>query len=184
MAVAFSCLQNCAYDFSLKQLRYLKLLKQKSLFVPFFACIVQLGLPGHAEEIESYQIRTGTLEIDGRTYIFRSGATVQKFDWLLDSGVPEPGLSGPRGLREVGFRTKAGELYLYGKERKDDVILRMKKEKPNVRIESTVFEGKGGHRVEIKLEGRTPVYRMDITIAGFPVILWSNIPDEKDANKK
>jgi hypothetical protein len=132
-----------------------------------------MGIPAYAQEIESYKIRIGTLEVSGRAYIFRSGETVETFDWLTDSGAPQPG-RGPRGLRQIGFRSRTGELFEFGEKLPADVVARFAKERPNDAIESLVLEGKAGHRVEINVKGRTPVCRVDLVVSGFPAVLWSN----------
>jgi len=153
-------------------------------FVAFLAILVLADSSARAQEIEAYQIRSGTLEINGWSYIFRSGPTVETFNWLLNSGVTEPGRPGPRGLREIGFRTKSGDLHEYLRETKDQVVKRVMEKRPEEKIVSLIFEGKSGHRVEIKLEGRTPVYRVDLRIADVPVILWSNVADDSKQKDK
>ena len=152
----------------------------------------------HGDDIESYRVRTGTLEIaKPEVYIFRSGSEVETFDVSLfglaqESGVPEFGLRGfrgPRGLREIGFRALAGGIQEYGTVWKGKVIDGFLKKKPKDKIVSLIFEGKGGQRVEIKGEGKTPVYRVDLRIDGKLVVLWSNVSsavnkkDEKGGKK-
>ena len=145
----------------------------------------------HGEDIESYRVRTGMLEIARpEVYIFRSGSEVETFDVSLfglaqESGVPEFGLRGfpgPRGLREIGFRAVKGGIQEYGTVWKGKVIDEFLKKNPKDKIVSLIFEGKGGQLVEIKGEGKSPVYRVDLRIDGRSVVLWSNIPSEK--NKK
>lgn len=150
----------------------------------------------HGDDIESYRVRTGTLEIvRPEVYIFRSGAEVEEFDVSLlgrarESGVPEFGLHGPRGLKEIGFRAAIGGIQEYGNSWAGKVIDDFLKKNPQDKIVSLIFESKGGQRVEIRGEGKTPVYRVDLRIDGRLVVLWSNISsemkkkDEKDNKKK
>ena len=156
--------------------------KRKLSLITLF-CFLWIKIDLQAEDITSYHIRAGTLEMSGQKYIFRSGLDVETFDTSFlgrarESGFPELGIPGPRDLREVGFRTGSGAIHEYGNTWKGNVIDEFVKQNPQGIILSLIFEGRSGQRVEIKGEGKTPVYRVDMKIDGRPIVLWSNVPNE------
>lgn len=134
-------------------------------------------------DVESYRCRVGFFVIKGEKYIFRSGKDEEVFDVsLLGVAASEGtelyrGWPGPRGLVEIGFRTSGGAFYKYGAGSKGAAFQRFQKEKPGEAIECLIFDGEGGHRVEIKIKGQTSICRIDIRLSKGWLILWSNIPE-------
>ncbi|TDU71182.1 hypothetical protein EI77_02304 [Prosthecobacter fusiformis] len=130
-----------------------------------------------------YQVRFGTLELTSdikRRYVFKYGSMEEAFD-LTDivarSGRDFPGLP---NLKEIGFRTEGGEVYKYGNLSKQLYLEKFIKDNPggNNKPKSWIFSGLLDEDLEIRLEGQTPVCRVDIQNGGGIITLWENLPNQ------
>ena len=153
------------------------------------AIYLLLGAAGHAVDpsIQSFDVTLGTLELNAdikRRFVFRVGEEereVFNFDILSSSGIQFPGLP---DLKEIGVRCTSGKVYQYGNLTKNTFAERFMKEHPDEVGESLIFEGATGQLLEIKLKGRTPVYRIDLKVQGREVTLWSNAPETPVSQSK
>jgi hypothetical protein len=156
------------------------------------AIVVTLGVPctTHGQTVQSFDVRLGTLEINAdpkRRYVFRVDGVEKdvfdEFDILAASGERFPGLP---NLRMVGIRCKSGNIFEHGKEPRGVLTERFRKGEEVA--EALIFVGATGERLEVKVEGRTPVYRVDLRIEGGLgaqiLVLWRNVPPVPAAKSK
>ena len=154
------------------------------LYLCWFAC-VHLSI-GKADEITQYVIKIGTLEPAARPqygYYFVSGDEKQFFD-TGPNAVSARALTGIYDLSRAGFRLDNGKEYLQHGEREGELNARAVRENPGAKVFAIIFHGEGGSIVEIKVEGKTPVCRIDLRIGDKDVTLWANREKVDEAPKE
>lgn len=142
---------------------------------------------GHSElvasdQVESFNVRIGTLEYNAkasRKYVFRWDNHEQVFDLSLQglgyaSGKNAPGLT---DLKDFGFKTKSGLICEFGEFSLEQAVENFVKLHPNEEASALLFVGVTGEVLELKLQGSTPVCRIDLKIKGNSIALWKNLPE-------
>ena len=164
-------------------------MKRRSAFltciVTTIAVIFGFFIEANADTVDSYVIRNGTLEPNpgpGLGYIFRSKNEKEIFDISPHSNTSR-GIPGLFDLVEVGFKLSNGAKYFYKNESVEALKKRAIAENPGAKGDAFLFRGIGGAIIEIKLNGKTPVIRVDIKSGNSEVTLWSNIEETEPPKK-
>ncbi len=117
-----------------------------------------------------------------RSYVFCWEGGEEAFDCTMEGllNAENARKAGP-GLEEIGLRSTEGKEYVYGKQGKAAFAEAFQKEHPGVGAEVLIFKIITGQRLELRPHGKTNVYRVDLKIAGRGIILWSNVPNQRDS---
>jgi hypothetical protein len=153
-----------------------------ALLVTWLCCVSVTN--GEPSEIKRFKCRFGTLEIAAQTYIFRCGEEVEQFDVsaaALASGQTSGwafGRPGPVGTVELGFRSSKGELFKFGSVGRYKTFSAFLRNHDIKDIKCIVLQSVQGEQwLEVNMQGKTRVCRVDLEYADGRVTLWTNIPD-------
>lgn len=153
-------------------------MKNNILFLLFvISSILADPCNGSDKSITTFNVQLGTLETNSeikRRFVFRVGEEEREvFDLsiLNKSGMQFSGLP---DLHEIGIRCKSGKLFEYGEVSKNTFVEQFAKSHPDEELKALVFEGVTGQIIEIKIKGRTPVFRIDLKLDHRNITLWSN----------
>jgi hypothetical protein len=139
-----------------------------------FAVLPALG----GDNIEAASIQVGTLEPRAGPksgYIFRPEiGKEQVFEANLGEGPPRESVI--PNLPEVGWKLDNGVEYYYktvaGIFSELALARRAIKEHPERKLAARIFMNHANGRLEILTVGRTPVFRLDMTINGQKITIW------------
>ena len=159
-------------------------------YYAYFIVLVTAAFGGvgmsQADEIEKYVIKTGTLEpvpLPKYGYLFVSGSEERFFD-MGPNGRSIRGTFGMDDLIQGGFKLDNGKRYLRDGEKGGELERRAASENPGSKVVAMLFRGEAGNILEVKVKGKTPVYRIDIKIGDREVTLWANVEKVDDPPPK
>ena len=120
-------------------------------------------------------VRFGTLEFapdSGERCVFRADGSEETFSLMTKTDSSDRLESLPN-LEEIGFRTKSGSQFEYGEESKGAYLVEFAKDHPNEIVEARIYQGLLTEPLELKLNGRTRVCRVDCRNS---LTVWRNMP--------
>lgn len=154
----------------------------------FLTLLIPSGLMPGAEPVKSpYLVRFGTIEVNpeaARRYVFRSEGVEEVYDVSLKTFMSRGGFSkiGLPDLKEIGFKTASGKVFKYGDTPPDVFVRDFAAKHPDETLEVLMFDGYLDGVLELKLNGATPVCRVDINENSGRTVLWKNMPRQVGAD--
>ena len=145
-------------------------------------------LNAETSEIQSMRVTSGTIELAKEPkhgYIFRWEGGDEFFDTSLNASLSNKTAFavGIPGLKDIGFKLDNGREYLFSAASDLRLMQLAAEEFPGHKVSAQLFDGQGGQRLEIRVSGQTPVYRIDLKIQGRELVLWSMRIDRDVQNK-
>jgi hypothetical protein len=155
------------------------------LFASFPACIFAMLMSlsiANGQSIESANIRAGTLArlVSPKVgFVFQPGVGAEEVfedTGILSTNEGPPRLSLIPDLPWVGFKLDNGVEYHFktesGFQNELELAQRANKEHPGHKITALLFTNLANRQMEILIEGKTPVYRLDMKIRGRDITIW------------
>jgi hypothetical protein len=144
-------------------------------FVPFILLLFATTASS-IEPDDLYQVRFGTLEKGAGRFVFRSDGHEEVFS-TNELANSSSSFAGPPNLQEIGFKTERGDIVLYESKGQYAAIMSYLKKFPSAKIVSLLMKGELREPLELKVQGRTPVCRIDLVTGTGRVTLWKNMPE-------